>query len=743
MTPKIERRFAYKALAASIAIIGINAPVVANEMDEDVRRLIVPESEIEFGAAHQSSDSFKFGDYTGMDQSGVHAVANVHVLRRGRDDARYFEIDGRDLGLDSRSLRIEAGEQGKFGLRLEYDQLPKLFSDSFETPFVNPGSTSLALPAGWVRGASTTAMTELESSMRPYDVESMRKSLGLSLTKLLPAGWDVSVNLKREKKEGDRFVAAILGNSGGNPRAVIVPEPVDYTTDKIEVLAHYTTPKLQLKFGYNASLFKNDNKSLSWQNPFSGTPWGGPADAFAVGQVGLPPDNQFHQISASGGYTISKDTRISGALSFGRMTQDERFLPYSVNPALTVHTPLPRNSLDGRIDTTHASLRLTSRLTPKLHLTANYRFDDRDNKTPQDQYIYIGGDSQNQLGVATNRARTNLPGSSTRHHASFDADYRLASRSKLKLGYEYDRVKKTFEPIDHEREHTVKAAIDHHFADAVSAGVSYQRAERRNSGYDGAAPVLASYSSEYLSTLDPALRWDDLPGLRKFFLANRDREKVRAFANVSATERLDLQFAVEHNMDRYPDSQFGLQKAGGWTAHVDANLQATDAVSGYLFASVEKYGTDQDSRSFGGGVNKATQSADPNRDWSMSATDRTYTFGIGLRVKPGGRYEWGGDISHSYSKGKIGFDYGSALPAATAPMPDLVTRLSRAELFGRYWVQTDLSINLKYIYERFHSKDWAYDGVMPSTIANVVGTNQTSPRYRVHVVGVSASYRFY
>jgi hypothetical protein len=251
---------------------------------------------------------------------------------------------------------------------------------------------------------------------------------------------------------------------------------------------------------------------------------------------------------------------------------------------------------------------------------------------------------------------------------------------------------------------------------------------------------LASYSAAYLGTLAANLRWDDLPGMKKFFLASRDRNKLRAFANVSATERLDLQFGINYHKDDYPDSEFGLKEATGWMANFDANFQATEAVSSHLFLTLEKYGTDQNSRAYSGGALKAAQSADPNRNWSMSADDRTTTFGLGFRVKPEGKYEYGGDVSNAYSKGSMDFSNGTALVAQS--LPNLTTRLSRLELFGRYWLQRDLSLNLRYIHERYRSADWAYDQVLPNTLAAVIGTNQTSPDYSVNMLSVSIAYRF-
>lgn len=730
-----------KVLAVSISVIGLAPAFAAWAEDDEIQRQLRPESEIEVGFGSATDSDFKFGDYTGLGQPRTHAIGNIHYIQRGEHDARWMEIVGRNLGLDSRNLRIEGGEQGNYKLRLEYDQIPKLWSDSYQTPYVNPGDTSLALPAGWVAGANTSALTNLNASMRPYDVKTMRKSIGLGLTKLLPAGWEVVVDYKREKKEGDRFIGAAFGTGGGNPKAVVLPEPVDYTTEQFEAIARYTAPKLQFQVGYYGSFFRNENDGLTWVNAFNA-----PVAGQTPAQIGLPPGNQFHQINASGGYSFSRETRLSGAISFGRMTQDDSFLPYTVNPGLNVALPLPRSSLNGKIDTTHVSFRLTSKLAPKLHLNASYRYNDRDNKTPQSQYVYVHNDSADQDALgATDNTRTNLPGSSTKQQLGAELDYHLASATKLKFGYEYDWAKKTYEAIKEENEHTVMAGLDHRFGETASAGVKYAYSDRDTSKYNAGAPFLATYTgAAYIAGIAPISAtdnglWDNVPTQKKFFLAPRKRDSVRVHAGVSPTERLDLQFSADYKSDDYHESYHGLRKADGWSAHFDANLIATDAVTGHMFASYEDYGSNQRSAQLGG--NKA-QYTNPGWDWTADIDDRTVTFGMGFRVKPGGRYELGGDFSHAYSRGEIEVIPGTLSTTARIALPDIVTRLDRLELFGKYWLQKDVSLNMKYVYEHYRSKDFAYDAVLGNSMANVIGTNQITPDYRVHLLGVSLAYRF-
>lgn len=756
-----DKRLQLNVLAALLAAVGLAAPtlIFAEDLAEEVKQLSRTESEIEVGAGTVSDDSFKFGDYRGLGEAGGHSIANLRVLDRNADDTGYLEITGRDLGLSSRYLKIEGGAQGDYSLRLEYDELPKLHSDSYQTPFLGAGSTDLTLPAGWVRGTTTAGMTNLNASMQDFDVETQRKKLGLGLTKQLGGGWDTVVNLKQEHKEGTKLIGAMMGNSAGFPRSALAPEPVDYTTDQFEALLRYTSKQLQFQFGYYGSLFKNANNRLTWSNPYIDAVWAGATNCDVGcpnGQLAQEPDNQFHQLQASGSYVFTPLTRLSGSLSFGRMTQNEEFLPYSVNSALTVATPLPRSSLDGEVNTIHADLKLTSKLTAGTNFTAAYRYDDRDNHTPRAQYIYIAGDAQSQPAVTTTtaRVRTNRPLDSTKQVALMELDFRLTSSTDLKLGYDYNTAKHNYEATEKEHENTYRADVRQRVSETASAGLGYAHSYRNAGEYNGAASLADGFSQTYLDAQVGATgrtyAWLEAPPSRKFFIADRKRDKLRAFANFAPAETIGVQLGGEYYKDEYPDTTYGLTDAEGRSANMDVSLAASEAVTGHFFASLEKYETDQNGACVWSGTTCSgtvahisqleNNSVPDSQRWTVSAHDDTFTSGVGLRVKSSAKFEYGGDFSYAYTEGRFDFIAGSNL--SVAPLPDLITRLKRLDLFARYNVQKDLSLNLKYIHERYRSDDWGYDEVTASTLANVIGTNQTSPDYKVNFVGMSVSYRY-
>lgn len=789
MKHTIEKRFSRTILAASIAAIGLSAPLAAKaeEPADATRNLTTPDSQIEVGAGYVSDDSFKFGDYgRELGRSGTHLFGNVEINRRG-DNASYLEVSGRNLGSGSNmNIGIKGGEQGNFGLRFEYDELSKLHSDSYQTPYSGMGTTYLTAPVGWAGtidttpgapinppvGATivnTTMMTDLAANMKSFNVETKRIATSFGVTKQLVAGWDVAVNYKSEDKNGTKLTGAVMQIGGGGSRGTLLAaEPINYKTDLFDVLARYAGEKLQMQFGYHVSQFDNANRALVFDNLFynSASTVGGNA---LTGRLGQMPSNQAQQLSASGGYTLGNETRLSGNMSLGRMTQNEAFLPYSTQGNMPATA-----SLNGKIDTTHADLKLHSKLTHALALTAGYKYDDRDNRTPQNWYTYNTADVTTAPGAAN--TRRNTPLSSTKQALYADLDYELSKATKLKLGYDYDKIKHTFEPTGGDHESTVKAEVKHSFGDTASAGVAYAHSDRDADTYYGAGALMGSYTSVYLAGLcvtgntfsyngeltnctgaagvvatTPFL---DTPSLGKYFLSDRKRDKLRAFANMSPSEKLDLQLGASYYNEKYPDIEngFGLTKATGWSANFDANLAATDKVSGTFFATLEDYRTDQNGHNgSAGGTPIATTILDRQNNTALFAArtgvvtrdDRSLTMGLGFKVKPGGNYEWGGDFTHASTIGETRFSHvGATIAATVLPVPDAVTRLNRLELFGKYQVQKDVALNVKYAYEKYSSTDWAWDGQTLTSSASFIGSGQTSADYKIHVVCASLTYSF-
>jgi len=385
-------------------------------------------NEIELGLGYVSDDAYKFGRYNGLQKQGAFFIGDIKI-REFDEDGRFWSIRGTNLGLESRYLRLEGGEQGSHKFFLEYDELPNYKNNTVQTPFTGIGSNNLTLPSGFDINNMELNRFELETRRRRATVGAM----------LVPKQhWQFDIDFSHENKEGvDATGAAIASGKSqimGNTTTSLLPEPIDQDTDIVNATLSYAGDGGQLDFKYHMSLFSNNINSLSWQDPFN---------PVAAGSMSLAPDNEFHQLSLTGGYTLPYKSRLTGLISIGRMTQNQDFLPYTINTAATPGG-LPRNSLNGEVWLTNAQLKLTSRPVSRLRLNAELRYNERDNQTPVDTYNYIVLDSL--AGAAVQ----NRPYSYRNNRIKLDANYRFNAITSLLGGYKYNEMKRNYTNAERE-----------------------------------------------------------------------------------------------------------------------------------------------------------------------------------------------------------------------------------------------------------------------------------------------------
>ena len=106
------------------------------------------DGEFEIGALFLTDDSTRFGRYSGLTDDGIQWNSNV-VMHSTDGKRGYANIKGLDLGLDSRSLRIDWGSQGSYKAFIDYNEIP--FNDfTGQTIFGSVDSARLTVPAGGV-----------------------------------------------------------------------------------------------------------------------------------------------------------------------------------------------------------------------------------------------------------------------------------------------------------------------------------------------------------------------------------------------------------------------------------------------------------------------------------------------------------------------------------------------------------------------------------------------------------------
>lgn len=769
---KIERNPLSRAIRAHFALQAIRAAVFAmalasvpalaqdefslegEEPAKDTAELLEEQTQVsstvEVGLGFLSDDAFRYGRYTGLTDEGVFAVLGFDIFRRGAwdgDDPTYWRAEAENLGLDSREAAFEYGRQGRWAFRLGFDQVPHNHLDTATTIFTNPGSTSLTLPSNWVGAQNTAGLTRLAESLRPFDVEHERRRFDVGFEWIPAPKWHLETAYSREEKDGLKTIGLTIGNSGGNPRSVLAPEPVDYLTQTADVALTFAQPTYQLRIGYYMSLFDDENSFLRWQNPYTNiTGWTSAGFPAGQGQMHLEPDNAFHQFYASGGWSISDTMRLTGDLSYGRATQDDAFLPYTINPVLaaSITQPLPRLSLDGRVDSTYAALRFSHRPSSTFYWNANLRYDDRDNKTPHDEYVYIGGDSNTQNTAATSSFRRfNEPKSQEETSFRLDGTWRALDWLRIAGEAQWKRIERPHQEREELDEDRYALSFTNNSAGLVSGGVRLSIADRDGSEYRGYETFINGYAPGYTSTLLPLVDgfpFENLPGMRKFNQADRQRRQAEVFASLALGETLALGLNVNYSEDDYDNSEFGLtfSRVNGY--NVDLTWAPGEDGSVYGFYSVERYKNDQDGRSWAGAT-RATTPFDPNRNWTTRSRDDVDTWGLGANARfLEGKLNLGIDHVRANTDADVATSVSPALTAA--PLPTATTDLTSTSIYGDWAFRRNLTARLRFAYEDYASTDWAVDGVPANQLANVITLGEDSPDYNVWVASLSFVYRF-
>jgi len=644
--------------------------------------------EIELGAAYVSDDSYRFGRYNGLTDEGPYAIANIKTDQYF-ENGSFLSIRGTNLGLDSRYLRLETGLKGNQEYFLEYDQLPAYKNNTPTTPYFAAGTDKLLL-------------NPLNTQV-PFDIETERRRFGLGVDFFIKNRWKLDVAYRHETKDGTDTTGSAMAplKHGGfisRTTGALLPEPINYKTDIMDVALNYDTAKAQLQFAYHGSFFSNDDESLSWQDYF---------DPVRYGQMALAPDNQLHQFDISGGYSLPYNSRITGIVSVGRAFQDDSFLPYSTH---LQPDPLPVNSLDGDVWLTTAQLKLTSRPFRKLRLNAQYRYNERDNNTEVNTYDYVVADGVDGESV------TNNPLSYKRNKIDLGANYRINSSMSLQGAYQFNQMDRNYsgEKKDHTRENTLSAKWKVKPLSELNLSLFGEAGWRRGNDYK--------------------LPENENPAMRRYYLADRNRTKVGASAEYMPTDKLSLGFTGEYIRDDYENSIIGLTESSQPVYTLDASYQIRENITSYMYYSHE------DIKSTQAGSELGTTTP----DWWADFDDKMDSLGMGIKfTRLSEKWDAGADLVYTRSNGEIDMQKDNSLiPGQTDQYPDLETSLTSLKLWANYQYSKNTTYKLSYWFEQYDADNWAIDDLSYNSIDNMLLLGEETLDDNVHVIGLSVNINF-
>jgi hypothetical protein len=733
------------ALAA--AVLAAFAPAHAQE--GDAAALKRPDSSVRLGVGVTPGDERDrtiFGQYNGLRRDDTHLLLDLDYVRRNDATGLWTSVRGRDLGLDSRDAAATIQKQGDWRVDVEASELVHREIRTVNSGMSGAGTANPTI----VRLAAPGTGSDLDFNLK-------RKMFGVSGDKWLASSLQFELAFKNEDKTGTRmwgrgydcaaYVCTTTQDATHQRWAVIpVPEPVSFNMKQIDARLNFSSAKLFLSGGYYGSFFTNafgnvqpnvppalngPTGVLTPLNPAAGAAGNNPAGGTSLQNVlqlpmALYPDNQAHQLYVSGNYGWTPRTRSTFKLAYTHATQNEDFAAMGFTGAPAVS----RTSLGGVLDTTLLQFGTTSRLTDRLNVLGNLRYEKRDDRTPLEPYNV-------ENTVRWNNERM----TNEKLAAKLEAGYLLPAAVRATGGLDFERIDKKLPGADvvvggisglrgSTHEVTYRGELRRSVSETLIGSLGASHSVRQGSNWYALTNVAAqgvSYGNTYTYN-QIYQRTATFP----FDVADRQRDKVRATADWMPLERLSLQLVGEASRDLYdPPSQNGLRYGGMTLVSVDSAYVLSERWKLTGYGSIGDQGFGEHDR--------------PN--YVADVKNRSTAWGLGAVGKLSGVLEVGANVSRQsdITQYSLGADFqmsANNLAQSAVGLPPVIYSDTRYAVYTKYAFtrQSDLRLDLVHVRTRLEEWAWGYNGV-PFTFSDNT-TVALDAHQRVTFVGASYIQRF-
>jgi MtrB/PioB family decaheme-associated outer membrane protein len=710
---QVHLQYHLRPTLLALALLAAFAPAQA---DDEIASYITPSSWLSVGVTSidgNRQNRALWGQYNGMRSGSAFANIDFEYLRREEQSGTWSILQGSDLGLDTRQLRLLQQKQGDWSIGAEYSELTRVYPRTINTGMAGAGTPNPVVTRLAAQGKGSD-----------LDLETRRRSASLSMEKWLTPRLQLEATFKNEDKKGARifgrgfncsaaFGCVTAGTSLNTAGAILMlPEPINSTTRQLDMRLNYALDKLFISASYYGSFYDNAYGTLT--PTFAGLLYnpngsslnpavvGGNNLASAVNLMGapmaLPPSNQAHQLALTGNYRFSGSTRATFRAARTHATQNEDF-------AAAGFTTMPAGvtNLGGRIDTTQAQAGVTSRPLSRLYLMANVRYEDKDDKTPIALYSPTAGLTQSDSSLQKLNAKA-------------EASYSITSGLRATLGVDYDDVNHgkpvaTYKPgglnlmREETRETGYRAELRRSMSETLNGSLSYSRSKRDGSGWLNAiagTPAVTDAQAAALGSNRP---------VTPVFFMDRDREKVKLSFDWSPIERLSLQVFAEDSKDHYDAPSNGVRKGldqtGGTLYSIDASFAVSEAWK------LNSY------------VTRTRQSQRINHSlYLANLVSDSDAAGLGFRGKigkidVGGELSWVDDDNAYQQQLAVSANTAAVIATNTAflaaqgGLPNVRFRGTSIKLFGSYAFDKhgSLHLGLTHARNKLNEWTWGYNGV--------------------------------
>jgi MtrB/PioB family decaheme-associated outer membrane protein len=671
--------------------------------------------------SHRSGNTSKLEEYRDLPETVV--VPQIELFLDSKKKDFYLELESLKTGRDDQSYRLRAGRYGLLDLEFIWDQIPHLFNvDNARTPYsMNGGNYTLSSKPGGTTGANMRDW--VNANAQPVDLKLYNGLAKFNLRYTPTPGWSFTGSYGSQNTAGKRAFGAYFGPSPGNYNITELVEPIDYQTHNVELGGEYAGKGWTLGLKYNASLFHNNTSTLTWDNPLNTTGVGAGCVDSAVyaagsgpcrGRFDLYPSNQAHTFTATGTASLPFKTNFMSTLSYGWRLQNDDFIPFTVNSAVT-QPSISRSSLDGDVRPTMINATLVNNYFKDVGFKASYRYYDFDNRSKR--VLLPDGIIVNDQGAASGDEFLTFPYSYAKQNMGFDVSYKLARWLTAKLGYGWERMHREYaRELLNSNEHSFGPTFDVRPTASMLFRIAYRRSIRDAHDYDAGRNAAVE-----IGETEEDVRLSRLAELRKFDEAARDRDRFSLFAQISPLENLTLHGGFDFTQDRYPRSVIGVQKDIDYApslGFVYAPLEWLSIFSDYNWERFD-YRLQAIARNTGPGgcpdLDARTAENCPAATWRSRGNDEIHTIKLGtdmqviknlLNVRLQYGFSFGSSEVRSSGNSAASGDTG-VVPATD--YPTIVNRWHEFMARAEYFLHKNVALKLGYYFNSYSSKDAGVD----------------------------------
>ena len=711
----------------------------------------------------------KFEEYRDINQ-GLY-LEDMRV-RLYRPDEKYsVELSGKDWGLKTQEFHLLGEQLGVWQAGFDWDQMRHIYSTTARTLETEFGDGTV-----WKLPASRPTLPFWNNAAAGLGDVGVQWNTAHVFFKSSPTeALDIQADYTRIHKDGERPQGMAFGSPGGIFLQIL--EPINQTIHDFRLRASWVTEQWQLQLGYTLSLFVEDDPFFRADNPCNPISSVPPPSSLGAcpavgttaqfGTMSLPPSNQAHTVSLSGGVNLPMHTRLNANVSYSLRLQDDPFLQQTYSNSLSLSTPsvrLPAKSLGGDVQIGLLNLTLTSRPLPApVTFTTKYRlysFNDRSRQPSFEGYLLNDQGSVSFPGPGPEPFRS-VRESYTKQNGDLDARWKIAAPAALTVGAAWEEwLRSDVREVPKSDEFFAKAALDYSPNDWLLIRATYLPSFRRISRYntdaqrevENNAPPGEGNGGSTTAPVQSFL-------LRKYDESDRDRQRADLMVQFTPLEGLTFTPSFSYRWDRYLDPSFtmgnmlGLQNEVTWSAGMDASWTPSKWLSlesGYMYESNFQKMQSRNRYITAPGIGDT-----PAANWISDMTDTVQTVHLSakatlipdkLDLKLSGNYSYALGTVETRNPNLAGANNispavnGNTLAQRFPAYTDSLLRLEAALV---YKLTKNLTAKLYYIYETYNQRDWQTDTLnpfLPGVASIYLGSNPSN--YSAQIVGATLRYKF-